>query len=88
MNLYDKSITANFRRINNITTIFKIIKTIEEKIGRTLLYNERASVRQMLDNTIQISRSYRRDPIGRFFIQNDENIIENISNKWILSYYV
>ena len=93
MNLYDKDIISNFRRVNNIITLLRIIRNIERKIGRTLLENEKASVRQILNNTTQVSRSYRIDPTRKFFIQNlqkynDNKIIENISNKWIYSHYI
>lgn len=87
-NLYDKDITANFRRVQNIETLLRIIRTIEVKMERQLLENERSSVRQMINNEVNVARSYRRDPTKRFYLQNlqnwnDETIITKIADRWI-----
>lgn len=87
--LYDRNITADFRRVNNATTLFRIIKTIEQKINRELFDNERESVRQMLNNVTDPSYNYRYDPTNHFYIGNlqnwsDQEIINRLSSRWIV----
>ncbi len=86
--LYDKQITADFRRVNNIQTVYRIIREIEKKISRPLLENERQSVRQMLRNDVDAARNYRYDPTKKFYMGNlqnwnDATIIDKISSRWI-----
>lgn len=86
--LFDREITADFRRVDNATTIFRIIKTIEQKINRELLENERQSVRAMLNNASNAAYNYRFDPTNKFYMGNlqnwsDQEIITRLSDRWI-----
>ena len=86
--IYDKDITANFRRLLNVKSLQRIINTIENKLRRKLRNHERQSVRQMIREEIDPSYNYRRDPTNRFYLGNLQNwndkvIIGKVADKWV-----
>ncbi len=85
---YDKDVTADYRRINNIKTLTSIINVIEKKIGRALLANEKQSVRDMLNNPVNPAYNYRFDPTKDLYLGNLRNwdintIVTHLANRWI-----
>ena len=86
--LFDPEITADFRRINNIQTVYRIIRTIERKLNRQLLDNERQSVRQMINNVTNPAYNYRFDPTLKMYMGNlqnwsDNDIVNHMADRWV-----
>jgi len=86
--IYDKDITANFRRLLNVKSLQRIINVIENSMRRMLRDHERQSVRQMIIEEINPARNYRRDPTNRFYLGNlqkwdDGVIIKKVAERWV-----
>lgn len=87
-NIYDKDITANFRRVLNVTTMKRIANTIENNLRRKLRQNEIESIRNMIIEDLNPAQNYRRDPTNKFYLGNlqkwdDKTIIDKIADRWI-----
>lgn len=86
--VFDKDITDSYKRITNPLMLRKIAQFIETSMRRSLKQHELMSIKNMIDNVINPSYSYRFDPTGDFHLQNlhkfsDKYIVKKIADKWL-----